>query len=53
MRDTTALAALAGNEFGRIETIQSTRAMIVLETIKEQATVPIRGRAPTTEGGKS
>jgi Lrp/AsnC family leucine-responsive transcriptional regulator len=42
--DTAALAALLRNEFGRIETIRSTRTTIVLETIKEQATVPIRGR---------
>lgn len=41
---TAALAALLRNEFGRIETIKSTRTTIVLETIKEQATVPIRTR---------
>jgi Lrp/AsnC family leucine-responsive transcriptional regulator len=40
--DTAALAALLRNEFGHIETIKSTRTTIVLETIKEQATVPIR-----------
>jgi Lrp/AsnC family leucine-responsive transcriptional regulator len=43
--DTAALAALLRNEFGRIETIKSTRTTIVLETIKEEATVPVRGRA--------
>lgn len=43
--DTAALATLLRNEFGRIETIRSTRTTIVLETIKEQATVPIRARA--------
>lgn len=43
--DTAALAALLRNEFGRIETIRSTRTTIVLETIKEQATVPIQARA--------
>lgn len=42
--DTSALAALLRNEFGRIETIKSTRTTIVLETIKETATVPVRGR---------
>jgi Lrp/AsnC family leucine-responsive transcriptional regulator len=42
--DTAALAALLRNEFGRIETIRSTRTTIVLETFKEQATVPIRAR---------
>lgn len=48
--DTAALAALLRNEFGRIETIKSTRTTIVLETVKEQATVPVRGR---TEPGAS
>ncbi len=42
--DTAALAALLRNEFGRIETIRSTRTTIVLETVKERATVPVRGR---------
>lgn len=48
--DTAALAALLRNEFGRIETIKSTRTTIVLETVKEQASVPVRGR---TEPGAS
>jgi Lrp/AsnC family leucine-responsive transcriptional regulator len=48
--DTAALAALLRNEFGRIETIKSTRTTIVLETVKEQATVPVRG---WTEPGAS
>ncbi|HEY1945451.1 MAG TPA: Lrp/AsnC family transcriptional regulator [Bryobacteraceae bacterium] len=39
--DTAALAALLRNEFGRIGTIHSTRTTIVLETIKERATLPI------------
>ncbi len=48
--DTTALASLLRNEFGRIETIKSTRTTIVLETVKEQATLPIRGRVADKGG---
>jgi Lrp/AsnC family transcriptional regulator, leucine-responsive regulatory protein len=43
--NTEALAQLLRHEFGRIETIRSTRTTIVLETLKEQATVPIEKRA--------
>jgi len=43
--DTAALAALLRNEFGRIGTIHSTRTTIVLETMKERATVPIGNRS--------
>ena len=39
--DTQALAALMRTKFGRIETIRSTRTTIVLETIKEEARLPI------------
>jgi Lrp/AsnC family leucine-responsive transcriptional regulator len=39
--NTEALALLLRNEFGRIETIRSTRTTIVLETLKEQSTVPV------------
>lgn len=43
VRDTEALAKLLRNEFGRIETIRSTRTTIVLETVSERATLPIGG----------
>jgi len=39
--NTEALALLLRNEFGRIETIRSTRTTIVLETLKEHSTVPV------------
>ncbi len=44
--DTEALALLLRNEFGRIGTIRSTRTTIVLETVKERATLPIGKGSP-------
>ncbi len=47
--DTQALAALLREKFGAIPNIHSTRTTIVLETVKESATIPLEA-APAREG---
>lgn len=49
--DTEALGQLLRTSFGAIETIRSTRTTIVLQTLKETATLPLPRGREAVQGG--